>query len=143
MVFDPLQLFFGGACVLTLVTLMCPVCLVVLASAVFSYMVGAGVGLSVAVGPRIVVRAPERAPASRARHNLVPALLVLLLVVAGPVHAKQALATLNVSVTVLGSCAVSTDQRVATTCTASTPPTVEQREQGTGPGQMQLTVVTF
>ncbi|MGK8203142.1 hypothetical protein ACRS8P_27965 [Burkholderia cenocepacia] len=57
MVFDPLQLFFGGACVLTLVTLVCPVCLVVLASAVFSYMVGAGVGLSLAVGPRIVVRA--------------------------------------------------------------------------------------
>ncbi|AOZ05885.1 hypothetical protein [Cupriavidus malaysiensis] len=57
MVFDPLQLFFGGACVLTLVTLICPVCMVVLASAILSYMVGAGVGLSLAVGPGIVVRA--------------------------------------------------------------------------------------
>ncbi|ELA00782.1 MULTISPECIES: hypothetical protein [Burkholderiaceae] len=57
MVFDPMQLFLGGACVLTLVAFLCPVCLTVLASAVFSYMVGAGVGLSLAVGPGIVVRA--------------------------------------------------------------------------------------
>lgn len=57
MVFDPMQLFFGGACVLTLVAFLCPVCLTVLASAVLSYMVGAGVGLSLAVGPGIVVRA--------------------------------------------------------------------------------------
>lgn len=57
MAFDPMQLFFGGACVLTLVAFLCPVCLVVLASAVLSYMVGAGVGLSLAVGPGIVVRA--------------------------------------------------------------------------------------
>ncbi|AOZ05886.1 hypothetical protein [Cupriavidus malaysiensis] len=74
----------------------------------------------------------------------MPALLVLLLVMAAPAQAKQAQATLNVSVTVLSSCAVSTDQRVATTCTgSSTPPTVEQREQGTSPGKVRLTVVTF
>ncbi|WP_186197622.1 hypothetical protein [Burkholderia gladioli] len=53
MVFDPMQLLIGGACVLTLVAFLCPVCLTVLASAVFSYMVGAGVGLSLAVGPGI------------------------------------------------------------------------------------------
>lgn len=57
MVFEPFQLFVGGACVLTLVAFLCPVCLVVLASAVLSYIVGAGVGLSLAVGPGIVVRA--------------------------------------------------------------------------------------
>ncbi|MBJ9920614.1 MULTISPECIES: hypothetical protein [Burkholderia] len=57
MVFDPMQLFLGGACVLTLVAYLCPVCLTVLASAVLSYIVGAGVGLSLAVGPGIVVRA--------------------------------------------------------------------------------------
>ncbi|MEF9443379.1 hypothetical protein OWS73_33705 [Burkholderia sp. 1B3(2022)] len=57
MVFDPMQLFFGGACVLTLVAFLCPVCLTVLASAVLSYMVGAGVGLSLAVGPSIVIGA--------------------------------------------------------------------------------------
>ncbi|VBG63440.1 hypothetical protein [Burkholderia pseudomallei] len=57
MVFDPLQLFFGGACVLTLVAFLCPVRLVVLASGVLSYFVGAGVGLSLAVGSRTVVRA--------------------------------------------------------------------------------------
>ncbi|PQV53417.1 hypothetical protein [Paraburkholderia sp. BL21I4N1] len=57
MVFDPMQLLVGGACMLTLVAFLCPVCLMVLASAVLSYMVGAGVGMSLAVGPRIVVRA--------------------------------------------------------------------------------------
>ncbi|MCA8180680.1 hypothetical protein [Burkholderia vietnamiensis] len=51
MVFDPMQLFLGGACVLTLVAFLCPVCLTVLASAVLSYIIGAGVGLSLAVGP--------------------------------------------------------------------------------------------
>lgn len=90
------------------------------------------------------MRTPDRASVSRAGHHLVPVLLVLLLVVAAPARAKEAQATLNVSVTVLSSCAVTTDQRVATTCTgSSTPPTVEQREQGTVAGQVQLTVITF
>lgn len=57
MVFDPFQLFVGGACVLTLIAFLRPTCLMVLAAVVFSYMVGAGVGLSLAVGPKIVVRA--------------------------------------------------------------------------------------
>lgn len=57
MVFDPFQLFVEGACVLTLVAFLCPVCLVVLASVVLSYNVGAGVGLSLAVGPKLVIRA--------------------------------------------------------------------------------------
>lgn len=57
MVFDPMQLLVGGACVLTLVAFLCPACLTVLASAVLSYMVGADVGLSLAVGPGLVVRA--------------------------------------------------------------------------------------
>ena len=78
----------------------------------------------------------------RYRHQMV-AVLVALLLTAGPVHAKQARATLNVSVTVLSSCAVTTDQRVATACTGSTPPIVEHREQGKGRDQVQLTIVTF
>lgn len=57
MVFDPFQLFVGGACVLTLVAFLCPVRLVVLASAVLSYFVGAGVGRCLAVRSRTVVRA--------------------------------------------------------------------------------------
>ncbi|WP_186193993.1 hypothetical protein [Burkholderia gladioli] len=89
------------------------------------------------------MRTPDQAQALRAGLHLVPALLVLLLAVAAPAQAKQAQATLNVSVTVLSSCAVSTDQRVAATCAGSTPPTVEQRKQGTGQGQVQLTIVTF
>lgn len=78
----------------------------------------------------------------RYRHQMV-AVLVALLLTAGPVHAKQARATLNVSVTVLSSCAVTTDQRVATTCMGSIPPSVEHRAQGTGQDRVQLTVVTF
>lgn len=77
-----------------------------------------------------------------ARHRLARALLALLLVTAGPVHAKQARATMTVSVTVLSSCNVSTDQRDPT-CSASAPPTVEHRVQSQGPRQVQLTVVTF
>ncbi|WP_186197621.1 hypothetical protein [Burkholderia gladioli] len=76
------------------------------------------------------------------RHRLAHALLALLLVAAGPVHAMQARATMTVSVTVLSACSVSTDQR-APTCSANAPPTVEHRTQGQGTGQVQLTVVTF
>ena len=76
------------------------------------------------------------------RHPLAHALLALLLVAAGPVHAKEARATMTVSVMVLSACSVSTDQRDPT-CSASAPPTVEHRTQGQGPGQVQLTVVTF
>lgn len=77
------------------------------------------------------------------RHRHLVTALVVLLLTAAPVHAKQARATLNVSVTVLSSCSVTTAQRVTTECTGSTPPTVEHREQGTGTDQAQLTVVTF
>ena len=78
----------------------------------------------------------------RYRPHLVTVLVALLLT-AGPVHAKQARATLDASVTVLSSCVVATGQRVATTCTGTTPPTIEHREQGTGQDRVQLTVVTF
>lgn len=90
------------------------------------------------------MRTPDRALASGSGLHLMSALLGLLLAAAVPVQAKQARATLNLSVTVLSACEVTAGQRVAITCTgSSTLPTIDQREQGTGAEHEQLTVVRF
>lgn len=57
MVFEPLQLFYAGTVLLAVLAVMRPTWLVIYGAALFSYVVGAGVGLSLAVGPKIVLRA--------------------------------------------------------------------------------------